>query len=70
MADVKRTAMIGLGAMGLQMGKHMVQRGFEVMGYDISADAAKKAESHGVRICGSAPSKSSNPSGFRTETVL
>src|SRR5262249_56173177 len=53
MADVRRTAMIGLGAMGLQMGKHMVKRGFEVMGYDISAEAAKKAEGHGVRICGS-----------------
>jgi 3-hydroxyisobutyrate dehydrogenase-like beta-hydroxyacid dehydrogenase len=53
MADVKRTAMIGLGAMGLQMGKHMAKHGFEVMGYDISAEAAKKAESHGVRICSS-----------------
>ena len=53
MADVKRTAMIGLGAMGLQMGKHMVKHGFEVMGYDISAEASRKAESHGVRICGS-----------------
>ncbi len=53
MADVKRTAMIGLGAMGLQMGKHMVKHGFEVMGYDISAEAAKKAESHGMRICAS-----------------
>src|SRR5262245_64499555 len=53
MADVKRTAMIGLGAMGLQMGKHMVKHGFEVMGYDISAEASKKAESHGVRSCNS-----------------
>jgi len=53
MADVKRTAMIGLGAMGLQMGKHMVKHGFEVMGYDISAEASKKAESHGVHICSS-----------------
>src|SRR5262245_48031787 len=53
MADVKRTAMIGLGAMGLQMGRHMVKHGFEVMGYDISTEAAKKAESHGVRICAS-----------------
>src|SRR5262244_3260648 len=53
MPEVKRTAMIGLGAMGLQMGRHMVKHGFEVMGYDISAEAAKKAEGHGVRICGS-----------------
>jgi 3-hydroxyisobutyrate dehydrogenase-like beta-hydroxyacid dehydrogenase len=54
MADtVKRTAMIGLGAMGLQMGRHMVNKGFEVAGYDISPDAANRAKSHGVRICGS-----------------
>lgn len=52
-AAVKRTAMIGLGAMGLQMARHMVLKGFEVSGYDISADAAKKAQAHGVRICGS-----------------
>ena len=48
---VKRTAMIGLGAMGLPMGSHMVKKGFEVTGYDISADAAKKAASHGVKTC-------------------
>src|SRR5215467_6371078 len=53
MADAKRTAMIGLGAMGLQMGRHMVKHGFEVMGYDISAEAVKKADGHGVRICAS-----------------
>src|SRR3974390_3441211 len=50
---VKRTGVIGLGAMGLQMGRHMVLKGFAVAGYDISADAAKRAESHGIRICGS-----------------
>ena len=50
---VKRTGMIGLGAMGLQMARHMAHKGFEVCGYDISTDAARRAESHGVRICGS-----------------
>jgi 3-hydroxyisobutyrate dehydrogenase len=40
--------------MGLQMARHMVKNGFEVSGYDIDAEAAKKAASHGVRICGSA----------------
>jgi 3-hydroxyisobutyrate dehydrogenase len=53
-ATVKRTGMIGLGAMGLQMARHMVNKGFEVNGYDVNAEAAKKAASHGVRICGSA----------------
>jgi 3-hydroxyisobutyrate dehydrogenase len=52
-ATVKRTGVIGLGAMGLQMARHMVNKGFEVSGYDVSADATKKAQSHGVRICGS-----------------
>jgi NAD binding domain of 6-phosphogluconate dehydrogenase/TOBE domain len=51
--DVKRTGVIGLGAMGLQMARHMVLKGFKVSGYDVSADAAKKAEGHGVRICAS-----------------
>jgi 3-hydroxyisobutyrate dehydrogenase-like beta-hydroxyacid dehydrogenase len=49
----KRTGMIGLGAMGLQMGRHMVLKGFEVSGYDVNAAAAKTAEGHGIRICGS-----------------
>jgi hypothetical protein len=54
MADtVKRTAMIGLGTMGLQMARHMVNKGIDVAGYDISPDAANRAKSHGVRICGS-----------------
>ena len=53
-AAVKRTGMIGLGAMGLQMARHMVHKGFEVSGYDISPDASRRAESHGVRIAGSA----------------
>jgi 3-hydroxyisobutyrate dehydrogenase-like beta-hydroxyacid dehydrogenase len=51
--SVKHTGMIGLGAMGLQMGRHMVRKGFEVSGYDISPDAAQRAQSHGMRICGS-----------------
>ena len=59
-AAVKRTAMIGLGAMGAQMARHMVKNGFEVSGYDVSAEAAKRAESHGVRICGSTPDAGKN----------
>jgi 3-hydroxyisobutyrate dehydrogenase-like beta-hydroxyacid dehydrogenase len=51
---VKRTGMIGLGAMGLQMAKHMVKKGFEVTGYDVNPEAAKRAEALGVRTCGSA----------------
>jgi 3-hydroxyisobutyrate dehydrogenase-like beta-hydroxyacid dehydrogenase len=51
--SVGRTGVIGLGAMGLQMGRHMVLKGFAVEGYDISAEATKRAESHGIHICGS-----------------
>jgi 3-hydroxyisobutyrate dehydrogenase-like beta-hydroxyacid dehydrogenase len=51
--SVKRTGMIGLGAMGLQMARHMVGKGFEVHGYDISPDATQRGRSHGVHICGS-----------------
>jgi len=56
MADkpVKRTGVIGLGAMGLQMARHMLRKGFEVAGYDISAEAARRAQGHGIRVCGSA----------------
>jgi 3-hydroxyisobutyrate dehydrogenase len=51
--DVKHAGMIGLGAMGLQMARHMAHKGFEVHGYDVSTDAARRGQSHGLRICGS-----------------
>jgi 3-hydroxyisobutyrate dehydrogenase len=56
MADnaVKRTGVIGLGAMGLQMARHMVAKGFAVAGHDLSADANARAKALGVAICGSA----------------
>src|SRR6266567_7529827 len=57
---VKRAGGIGLGAMGVQMARHMVQKGFEVSGYDVNADAAKRAESHGVRICDSVTDAGNN----------
>jgi 3-hydroxyisobutyrate dehydrogenase-like beta-hydroxyacid dehydrogenase len=46
----KRTGVIGLGAMGLQMARHMVDKGFAVTGHDIDRDAGKRAESLGVRL--------------------
>jgi 3-hydroxyisobutyrate dehydrogenase-like beta-hydroxyacid dehydrogenase len=46
--------MIGLGAMGLQMARHMAAKGFAVAGYDVDPDASARAAGHGVRICGSA----------------
>ena len=54
MSDVvKRTGVIGLGAMGLQMAQHMAAKGFAVAGYDVLADANTRAKQHGVKICGS-----------------
>ena len=49
---VQRTGVIGLGAMGLQMARHMAAKGFSVAGYDVAADAGARAQNHGVRICG------------------
>jgi 3-hydroxyisobutyrate dehydrogenase-like beta-hydroxyacid dehydrogenase len=51
MAMVKRTGMIGLGAMGGQMARHMGKKGFEVAGYDVNAEVMARAKSGGVRGC-------------------
>src|SRR5438093_5956598 len=48
---VKRAGMIGLGAMGLQMARHMVTKGFEVVGYDVDVDAMRRVVEHGVKTC-------------------
>src|SRR6266849_820845 len=53
-ATITRTGVIGLGAMGLQMARHMAAKGFEVYGADIDQDAVRRASAHGVRPCGSA----------------
>jgi 3-hydroxyisobutyrate dehydrogenase-like beta-hydroxyacid dehydrogenase len=48
-----RGGVIGLGAMGLQMARHMVGKGFEVAGTDVDRAAMQRAETHGVRPCAS-----------------
>jgi 3-hydroxyisobutyrate dehydrogenase-like beta-hydroxyacid dehydrogenase len=45
-----RAGMIGLGAMGYQMARHMIAKGFAVTGYDVSADASARAAALGVTI--------------------
>lgn len=47
---VIRVGVIGLGAMGYQMARHMVAKGFTVTGYDISPEANEKAAGVGVTI--------------------
>jgi 3-hydroxyisobutyrate dehydrogenase-like beta-hydroxyacid dehydrogenase len=48
--SVKNTGVIGLGAMGYQMARHMVNKGFTVAGYDIAPVAAQRALDAGVNI--------------------
>lgn len=50
---VKRTGMIGLGAMGFQMAQHMAKKGFEVAGYDVSAEATARAQGKGIKTSAS-----------------
>ncbi|HQT63851.1 MAG TPA: NAD(P)-dependent oxidoreductase [Acidocella sp.] len=47
-AKITRTAMVGLGAMGLQMARHMAAKGLSVAGYDIAAAACAQAAEYGV----------------------
>src|SRR3954471_24192007 len=51
---VTRTGVIGLGAMGLQMARHMMSKGFDVTGYDIDVDAMRRAIEQGATTCLSA----------------
>lgn len=51
---MKRIAFIGLGNMGLPMSRNLVARGFEVIGYDISACALASAVENGVIAASSA----------------
>src|ERR1700732_4786614 len=53
MDQVKRTGMIGLGAMGLQFARHMLRKDFDVAGCDIDADAVRRAANDGIKHCGS-----------------
>ena len=51
---VKRTGVIGLGAMGLQMARHMASKGFDVLGNDIDAGATQRAQTHQLRTADAA----------------
>ncbi len=45
-----RTGMIGLGAMGLPMARHMLAKGFEVCAIDVDATRNDRARAEGIRI--------------------
>ncbi|MEP7457315.1 3-hydroxyisobutyrate dehydrogenase [Phyllobacterium sp. SB3] len=46
---MKTVAFIGLGNMGIPMTRNLVEAGFEVIGYDLSAAALETAVGHGVK---------------------
>jgi 3-hydroxyisobutyrate dehydrogenase len=50
-SKAKRAGVIGLGAMGAQMARHMVGKGFDVAGFDVDIDAMRRAVGHGVKTC-------------------
>ena len=54
MDQIKRTGVIGLGAMGLQMARHMAAKGFDVLGHDISADLMRRAQALQLRTADAA----------------
>lgn len=41
---------IGLGAMGYQMARHLKEKDFSITGYDVSADAVKKSTDIGITV--------------------
>jgi 3-hydroxyisobutyrate dehydrogenase-like beta-hydroxyacid dehydrogenase len=53
---VTRTGMIGLGAMGNPMARHMATKGFAVSGYDVVPDLNKKAAGAGIKV-GASPAE-------------
>jgi 3-hydroxyisobutyrate dehydrogenase-like beta-hydroxyacid dehydrogenase len=47
----KTVAFLGLGNMGCPMAANLVNAGFKVRGFDLSADACKRAEEKGITQC-------------------
>jgi 3-hydroxyisobutyrate dehydrogenase-like beta-hydroxyacid dehydrogenase len=50
-SQITRTGMIGLGAMGLPMARHMAAKGLAVAGYDVAPEAMQRAHNHGITLC-------------------
>ncbi|MBB1493262.1 MULTISPECIES: NAD(P)-dependent oxidoreductase [unclassified Paracoccus (in: a-proteobacteria)] len=48
--DALRTGMIGLGAMGLPMGKTLIGKGFDVIGFDLDPARRAKAAKAGLTV--------------------
>jgi len=52
--SVTRTGVIGLGAMGLQMARHMAAKGYDVCGHDIDAAAMGRAREQQLKTASAA----------------
>ena len=67
-----RAGVIGLGAMGYQMARHLRAKGLAVAGYDVVPDLVAKAAELGVAVCGSAGSTPARtlPSRAASSTVV
>jgi 3-hydroxyisobutyrate dehydrogenase-like beta-hydroxyacid dehydrogenase len=50
METPKRIGILGLGAMGRPMARHLIAKGFSVAGYDVTPAACEKVASLGARI--------------------
>jgi 3-hydroxyisobutyrate dehydrogenase-like beta-hydroxyacid dehydrogenase len=53
MNAIKKVGLLGLGKMGEPMARHLVTKGFEVIGYDPVAAACEKTRAHGATILAS-----------------
>jgi 3-hydroxyisobutyrate dehydrogenase-like beta-hydroxyacid dehydrogenase len=47
--EIKRVGLVGLGKMGLPIGRLLAQRGFPVAGYDVALPALKAAAAAGIQ---------------------
>jgi 3-hydroxyisobutyrate dehydrogenase-like beta-hydroxyacid dehydrogenase len=47
--DIKRVGLIGLGKMGLPMGRHLIARGLTVAGFDVDEAAMEEAAAIGIQ---------------------
>jgi 3-hydroxyisobutyrate dehydrogenase-like beta-hydroxyacid dehydrogenase len=50
MQTPRRIGILGLGAMGRPMARHLIAKGFAVAGYDVAAAASERAAALGVEI--------------------
>jgi 3-hydroxyisobutyrate dehydrogenase-like beta-hydroxyacid dehydrogenase len=62
---ITRTGMIGLGAMGLPMARHMAAKGFSVAGFDVAPEPMQRAHNLPIKLC-----KSAAEVGAHAEVVI